>query len=157
MDWYNDRSVCRGEEMGFQFWLKRREGRQMPDRERKGVPEHRSNVFKGSLPQGPPVHPRNTADASILRWAKKARRRVEMKQLPEVWRRSCRPYLVDRFVTMDKNRNSPLHAWNKATAESMEARRLVPFNQGQAMTVIHSLAGTTLPTYGAVMAAAGHD
>ena len=28
--------------MGFQFWLKRREWRRMPDRERKGVPEHTS-------------------------------------------------------------------------------------------------------------------
>ena len=25
----------------------------MPDRERKGVPEHRSSVLKGSLPEGP--------------------------------------------------------------------------------------------------------
>ena len=25
MDWQNDRSVCRGEKMGFQFWLSRRE------------------------------------------------------------------------------------------------------------------------------------
>ena len=32
----------------------------MPDRDRKGVPEHRSNVLKGSLPQGPSAHPRNT-------------------------------------------------------------------------------------------------
>ena len=33
----------------------------MPDRERrKRVPGHGSNVLKGSLPQGPPAHPRNT-------------------------------------------------------------------------------------------------
>ena len=32
----------------------------MPERKRKGVPEHRSNVLKGSLPQGPSAHPRNT-------------------------------------------------------------------------------------------------
>ena len=37
----------------FQFRLKRREWRQMPDRERKRVPDQWSNVFKGSLPQGP--------------------------------------------------------------------------------------------------------
>ena len=37
----------------------------MPDRERKGVPEHRSNVLKGSLRQCPSTHPRNTEDASI--------------------------------------------------------------------------------------------
>ena len=32
----------------------------MPDRERKGVPEHRSNVFKGSLSHGPSAYSRNT-------------------------------------------------------------------------------------------------
>ena len=37
----------------------------MLDRERKEVPEHGYNVLKGSLPQGPPAHPRNTDDASI--------------------------------------------------------------------------------------------
>ena len=37
----------------------------MPESERKGVPEHRSNVLKGSLPQSPFAHPRNTEDASI--------------------------------------------------------------------------------------------
>ena len=74
MDWY--RSVCRGKEMGFHFWLKRREWRQMPDRERKGVPENRSNVLKGSLPQGPSAHPRNTEDVSIHGWEMRARRRV---------------------------------------------------------------------------------
>ena len=37
----------------------------MSDRERKGVPEHGSYVLKGSLPQGPPAHPKNTEDASI--------------------------------------------------------------------------------------------
>ena len=60
----------------------------MPDRERKGVPEHKSDVLKGSLPQGPSAHPRNTEDVSIHGWTKTARRRVEMKQLREVWK-SC--------------------------------------------------------------------
>ena len=60
----------------------------MPDRERLWVPEHRSSALKGSLPQGPPAHPRNTDDESIRGWAKRARRSVEMKQLREVWR-SC--------------------------------------------------------------------
>ena len=32
----------------------------MPERERKRVPDHRSDVLKGALPQGPPAHPRNT-------------------------------------------------------------------------------------------------
>ena len=31
----------------------------MPDRERKRVPDHRSDVLKGSLSQGPPAHHRN--------------------------------------------------------------------------------------------------
>ena len=44
----------------------------MPDRERKGVPEHRSNVLKGSLSQGPSAHPRNMEDASICGCAKTA-------------------------------------------------------------------------------------
>ena len=61
----------------------------MPDRERKRVPDHRSHVLKGCLPQGPPAHPRNTEDASIRSRAKKARRRAEMKLLREVWRRQC--------------------------------------------------------------------
>ena len=37
----------------------------MPDRERKRVPDHRSNVLKRSLPQGPPAHPRNTEDPRL--------------------------------------------------------------------------------------------
>ena len=63
----------------FKFWLKRKEWRRMPDRNRKGVPEHRSKVLKGSLPQGPPAHPRNMQDVSICSWAKRVRRRAEMK------------------------------------------------------------------------------
>jgi len=31
----------------------------MPDRKRKSIPDYRSDVLKGSLPNGP-VHPRNT-------------------------------------------------------------------------------------------------
>ena len=37
----------------------------MPDRERKRVPEHRSDVLKGSLTHVPPAHPRNTEYPSI--------------------------------------------------------------------------------------------
>ena len=36
----------------------------MPDKERKRVPDHRSDVLKGSLPQDPPAHPRNTDEIS---------------------------------------------------------------------------------------------
>ena len=53
----------------------------MPDKEMKGVPEHRSNVLKGSLPQGLSAHPRYMEDASIGGRAKAERRRVEMKQI----------------------------------------------------------------------------
>ena len=35
------------------------------DRERKRVPDHRSNALKGFLPLGPSAHPRNTEDLSI--------------------------------------------------------------------------------------------
>ena len=56
----------------------------MPDRDRKRVSDHRSDVLKESLPQGSPAHPRNTEDPSIRGLAK--RRRTEMKQPREVWR-----------------------------------------------------------------------
>ena len=56
----------------------------MSDGERKRVPDHRSDVLKGSVPHGPPAHPRNTEDPSFRG---RARRRAEMKQLGEVWRR----------------------------------------------------------------------
>ena len=67
-----------------------REWRQMPDRERKRGPDHRSSVIhiRGSHPPGPPAHPRSVEYPSIQGWAKRARRRAEMKQLREVWR-SC--------------------------------------------------------------------
>ena len=53
----------------------------MLDRERKRVPDHRSDVLKGSLPHGPPAHPSNTEYPGIGDGAKRARRRVEMKKL----------------------------------------------------------------------------
>ena len=59
----------------------------MPDRERKRVPDNRSNALKGYLPQGPPAHPRNTEYLYIRGQAKRAMR-VEMKQLREA-ERSC--------------------------------------------------------------------
>ena len=55
----------------------------MPDRDRKRVPDHRSDVLKIS-PQGSPAHPRNTEGQSIRGLGK--RRRTEMKQPKEVWR-----------------------------------------------------------------------
>ena len=37
----------------------------MPDADRKRVPDDRSDVLKGSLPQGTPAHPRNTEYLSV--------------------------------------------------------------------------------------------
>ena len=45
------------------------------DKDRKRVPDHRSDLLKGSLPQGSPVHPRSRNMEDL---------RVEMKQLREV-------------------------------------------------------------------------
>jgi len=72
------RSECRREEVGFQIGLIGCRGK--PDRERKRVPNDRSNISNGSLPQGPSVHPRKTEDPSIRGCAKTARRRVVMKR-----------------------------------------------------------------------------
>ena len=80
------------EEVGFRFWLKRREWWQMPDRERKRVSDHRSHILKWSLLQGPPAHPRNMEYASIWGWAKRARRsRDEATQrgMEELHQRQC--------------------------------------------------------------------
>ena len=37
----------------------------MPDRERKRVPDHKSDVLTRSVSQGPPARPWNTEDPSI--------------------------------------------------------------------------------------------
>ena len=50
----------------------------MPDRERKGVPKHRSIVLKGSLPQGPPAI-LGTQKIEYPRLSERARRIAEMK------------------------------------------------------------------------------
>ena len=36
-----------------------------PDRARKRVLDHKSDVLNGSLPQGPAAHPKNTEDPCI--------------------------------------------------------------------------------------------
>ena len=46
----------------------------MPDRERKRVPDHRSDVFSGSLTQSPPAHPRNTEDPRLSEESEKESR-----------------------------------------------------------------------------------
>ena len=42
--------VRRRNAVGFQFWLTRGEWRRMPDRKRKRVPDHGSDVVKGYVP-----------------------------------------------------------------------------------------------------------
>ena len=59
----------------------------MPDRERKRVPDDRSDILKGSLPKSPLAHPWDTENPS-RGWTKRTRRRIELKQLGDVWR-SC--------------------------------------------------------------------
>ena len=72
MGWYNerkenDRSVYAEEKRRvFNFDLRKKEWRRMPDRERKRVADHRSDILKGSHPQGPPAHPRDTEYRSII-------------------------------------------------------------------------------------------
>ena len=58
----------------------------MKTEKEKRVPDHRTDILKGSLPQGPPAHPKNTENPSIRGCSKRAKRRAEMKQLREVWR-----------------------------------------------------------------------
>ena len=62
--------------------------RGMPDRERKRVPADRSDILKGSLPTSPPAHPWDMENLGIWGWTKRMGRRIEMKQLRQVWR-SC--------------------------------------------------------------------
>ena len=65
----------------FSFDLK--DWRRMPNRERKRVPDHRSDVLKGPLPQGPPAHARNTEYPSIRGWAEE-----NEKESRELWSNS---------------------------------------------------------------------
>ena len=76
----SEKSVGRREEVGFQFWLERGEWRGLPYRERKRVPDDRSDILKGSLPKSPPAHPWDTENLSIWGWTKRMRRRIEVKQ-----------------------------------------------------------------------------
>ena len=39
----------------------------MPNRERKRVPDDRSDILKGSLPKSPPAHPWDTKKSEYLR------------------------------------------------------------------------------------------
>ena len=52
----------------FQLWLERGECRGMPNRERKRVPDDRSDILKGPLTKSPPAHPLDTKNPSIWGW-----------------------------------------------------------------------------------------
>ena len=52
----------------------------MPDTKRKRVPDHRSDVLKGSLSQGPSSHLRNTEDARLSEESEQQLRDVETDQ-----------------------------------------------------------------------------
>ena len=83
----SEKSAGRRKEVGFQFWFERGEWRGR-NRKRKRVPDDRSDILKGSLRKSPPAHPWDSENPSIWGWTKRTRRRIEVKQLGEVWR-SC--------------------------------------------------------------------
>ena len=70
------------EKVGFQFWLKR--VKTNTDSERKGVPDHRSNVLEGSLPMGPPEQHGIAEYPRLSKESKKENR----NEATQVWR-SC--------------------------------------------------------------------
>ena len=91
----NDRSVCRREEMGFQFWLKR-------------VKKHAWQRGRAFQVMGPTYQKDLSSRVlsiittqNIWSWVKRARRRGEMKQLtdvyggtvPETMRKQVKPVL----------------------------------------------------------------
>ena len=92
MGWYNEKKMTDQysdeKRCVFSFDLKEESENECLTVRRKRVPDHRSYVLKGFLPQGPSAHPRSTEDPSIWGWAKRTRGRVGMKQLRAVWR-SC--------------------------------------------------------------------
>ena len=60
---------------------------------RKRVPDHWSDVLKGSLPQGPSAHPRNTENASIRGLGeeseKESRDETIQRGMEEMYQRQC--------------------------------------------------------------------
>ena len=64
----------------------------MPDRERKRVPDHGSDVFEGSLPQGPTTYPRNgMSECQRLseESEKDSRDEVTQRGIEELYQRQC--------------------------------------------------------------------
>ena len=83
--WQISRQKRRG---GFSVLTWKRSVKWHADRERKRVPDDRSNILKGSLQKSPPAHPWDTENLSTRGWTKRTRKRIERKQLREAWR-SC--------------------------------------------------------------------
>ena len=49
----------------------------MPNRERKRVPDDRSDILKGSLPKSPPAHPWDTEEKEVENTDEATQRRME--------------------------------------------------------------------------------
>ena len=77
------------EEKVFSFDLKE----ESEDEGRKRVPDHRSDVLKGSLPQGPPPRLRNTEYPSIRRLSEESemesRDEPTQRRTEELYERQC--------------------------------------------------------------------
>ena len=62
----------------------------MPDRERKRVPDHRSDVLKVSLPQGHPAHPRNKENPMLSEDSEKeSRDEATRRGMEALYQRQC--------------------------------------------------------------------
>ena len=62
----------------------------MPDRERKRVPDHRSDVLKGSLLQGPLAHPWNTEYLRLSEESgKESRDKATQRGMEVLYQRQC--------------------------------------------------------------------
>ena len=66
----------------------------MPDRERKRVPDDRSDILKGSLPKSPPAHPWVTLGKSEYLWLskeneKESRDEATLRGMEELYQRQC--------------------------------------------------------------------
>ena len=61
MDWYTEKT----ENDRSEYAIEKRWVFSLDLRERKRVPDHRSDILTGSLSQGPLAHPRDTEDSRI--------------------------------------------------------------------------------------------
>ena len=62
----------------------------MPVRERKRVPDHRSDVLKVSLPQGHPAHPRNKENPMLSEDSEKeSRDEATRRGMEALYQRQC--------------------------------------------------------------------